>query len=139
MKLYNLIFLSTIFYSICVDKFPLDNDVITLTDFSYEKALEQYNYLMIYFYAPWCGHCKIFEPEYQKASKILKKENIYLAKIDSSNNNLSAQKYKINGYPSVLFFIKGNEPIDFDGRTSKELINWVRKKTGNAILYFSEK
>ena len=51
MKLYNLIILSTFFFSICVDKFPLDNDVITLTDFSYEKALNQYQYLMIYFYA----------------------------------------------------------------------------------------
>ena len=139
MKLYNLIFLSTIFYSICVDKFPLDNDVITLTDFSYEKALDQYNYLMIYFYAPWCAHCKHFDSEYQQAAKILAEENIYLAKIDGSTEKKVTQKYKINGYPSVLFFIKGNEPIDFDGRTSKELINWVRKKAGNAILYFSEK
>ena len=140
MKLYNLIILSTFFFSICVDKFPLDNDVITLTDFSYEKALNQYQYLMIYFYAPWCGHCKSFDPQYQKAAQVLKEENIHLAKIDGSIEKKAAQYYKINGYPSILFFIKGNKPIEFDGgRSSKEIINWARKKIGNAILYFETK
>ena len=140
MKLYNLIFLSNIIFLICVDKFPLDNDVITLTDFSYEKALNQYQYLMIYFYAPWCGHCRSFDPEYQKAAQVLKKENIHLAKIDGSTEKKAAQNFKINGYPTLIFIIKGNEPIEFDGgRSSKEIINWTRKKTGNAILYFDTK
>ena len=140
MKLYNLIILSTFFFSICVDKFPLDNDVITLTDFSYEKALNQYQYLMIYFYAPWCGHCKSFDPQYQKAAQVLKEENIHLAKIDGSIEKKAAQYYKINGYPSIVFFIKANKPIEFDGgRSSKEIINWARKKIGNAILYFDTK
>ena len=139
MKLFNLIFLSTIFYSICVDKFPLDKNVITLTDSSYQRALNQYNYLMIYFYAPWCSHCQHFDSEYEKAAKTLAEENIFLAKIDGSTEIKVTQKYKVNGYPYILFFIKGNDPVEFDGRSSRELINWVRKKTGNAILFFNDK
>ena len=140
MKFYILIFISSITFLICVDKFPLDNSVITLTDTTYEKALDQYLYLMLYFYAPWGGHCKSFTPEYEKAADILKEENIYLAKIDGSTQKKATQQFKVNGYPSIFFLIKGNEPIEFDGgRTSRELINWVRKKTGKAILYFNDK
>ena len=139
MNLYILIILSFIIKIICIENFPFDNETITLTDSSIEKAINQFENLMIYFYAPWCGHCKIFEPEYQKASKILKKENIYLAKIDSSNNNLSAQKYKINGFPTILFFKKG-VPFEFEGaRSSKELINWGRKRAGIPIQLLNSK
>ena len=140
MKLYIIIFISLITFLICVENFPLDNNVITLTDTTYEKALKQYLNLFLYFYAPWCGHCKSFTPEYEKAANILKEENIYLAKIDGSTQKKAAQQFKVNGYPSIFFLMKGNEPIEFEGgRTSRELINWVRKKTGKAILFFNEK
>jgi protein disulfide-isomerase A1 len=94
---------------------------------------------MIYFYAPWCRHCQAFEPEYQKAAGVLKKENIYLAKIDSSTDKKAAQKYKVNGYPTILFFLKG-DPIEFTGgRTQREVINWARKKIGSAIQTINER
>ena len=140
MKFYSLIILLIIIlYSKCVNQFPLDNNVITLTDSTYEKAIEQYKYLMIYFYAPWCGHCKSFSPEYHKAAKVLKEDNIHLAKIDASTDKRASQKYKINGYPSILFFIKG-EPIEFEGgRIEKEIVNWTRKKIGKAIQILEKK
>ena len=139
MNHFLLIILSLIIKIICIDKFPIDNETIILTDSTIEKAINQFENLIIYFYAPWCGHCKTFEPEYQKSSKILKKENIYLAKIDSSNNNLSAQKYKINGFPSILFF-KNGIPFEFEGaRSSRELIIWGRKKAGIPIQLLNTK
>jgi len=139
MNHFLLIILSLIIKIICIEKFPVDNETITLTDSTIEKAINQFENLIIYFYAPWCGHCKTFEPEYQKSSKILKKENIYLAKIDSSNNNLSAQKYKINGFPSILFF-KNGVPFEFVGaRSSRQLIIWARKKAGISIQVLNSK
>ena len=124
---------------ICKDKFPEENSTLILTDSTIEKAINQFDNIIIYFYASWCGHCKIFDPEYQKASLILKKEDIYLAKLDSSNNNLSTQKYKINGFPTIIFF-KSGMPYEFQGgRSSKELINWARKKAGNLLQIISTK
>ena len=139
MKLYIFIFFTTIIYSICYDNFPLDNNTIILTDSTYEKAIKQYKYLMIFFFAPWCPHCKTFEPEYQSAAADLKKDNIYLAKIDGSTDKKASQKYKVSGYPSILFFIN-QEPIEFEGgRSKKELINWIKKKIGKAVEIFNEK
>ena len=139
MKLRILIFLLFFFFFITTDEFPFDEEVIILTDSTYENAIDFYDNLMIYFYAPWCRHCQAFEPEYQKAAGVLKKENIYLAKIDSSTDKKAAQKYKVNGYPTILFFLKG-DPIEFTGgRTQREVINWARKKIGSAIQTINER
>jgi protein disulfide isomerase len=139
MKLNNFFFLSAIIHSICVDKFPLDREVITLTDSTYEKAIKQYKYLIIYFYAPWCGHCRTFDSEYEKAADTLKEDNIHLAKIDGSTEKRALQKFKVNGFPSILFFLNG-EPIEFEGaRTSRELTYWARKKIGEAFIYLNDK
>jgi protein disulfide-isomerase A1 len=138
MKLHILIFLSLFIYSVSTDKFPFDEEVIILTDSTYENAIDFYDNLMIYFYAPWCNNCQAFEPEYQKAAAVLKKENIYLAKIDSSTDKKAAQKYKVSGYPTILFFLKG-DPIEFTGRTQREVINWARKKAGSVIQNIDER
>ena len=45
---------------------------------------------VMFFYAPWCGHCKEFDPIYKKvAKKMLKNnENIVFGKMDGSSNDI---------------------------------------------------
>ena len=54
-------------------KYPKENNVIVLTDSTFRKALDEFQNLMVLFYAPWCGHCKKFHPEYEKAASSLQK------------------------------------------------------------------
>jgi len=37
--------------------------VLELTDTGLEAALNQYDHLLVDFYAPWCQHCKTLAPE----------------------------------------------------------------------------
>ena len=37
---------------------------------------------MIEFYAPWCGHCQQFKPEYEKIAAELVEHDIRIAKVD---------------------------------------------------------
>ena len=114
--------------------FPQENDVIILTDSTFDMAINQYEYLMVFFYAPWCIRCNKFHPEYEKAASILKSENLFLAKVDATVEKKLDKRFEITGFPVLKLFIRG-KPIEYSGeRNHEDLIKWIRKKTnGQAI------
>ena len=133
---YFILIIISISLSICVhddeimDSFPVENNIMILTDSTFDKALEKYDNLFIVFYAPWCGHCIKLLPELENASKILIQENIILAKVDATKEIKISRKYKINSYPTLIFF-KEKIPIKYIGpRTEKDLVDWAQKKSG---------
>ena len=129
MKILSIIFFALLAKAFCDDEFPLEKDVIILTNGTFDKAVEKYEYLLVLFYSPWCGRCKKFHPEYEKAATVLRKENLYLSKVDVSKEIKLAGKYNVQGLPAVKLFIKG-QPIEYTGgRKDWEVINWIRKKT----------
>lgn len=40
----------------CVSEFTYDGDVLVLDEGNMEEAKNSFEYLMLEFYAPWCGH-----------------------------------------------------------------------------------
>lgn len=107
---------------------------MVLTDANIDEALSTYTDLLVEFYAPWCGHCKQLAPEYAKAAKTLKNRDppIRIAKVDATENNQSASKYGVSGYPTLKFFTAGT-PSDYTGgRTEDAIVSWVLKKVGPA-------
>lgn len=80
----------------------------------------------------WCGHCKELAPHYARAARSLQsRENpIPLAKVDATAHPKLAEKYEVQGYPTIKFFING-EPIEYTGgRTDLDIVLWIDKKTG---------
>ena len=135
MKTILLIICSIMFLNHCEDEFPFDKDVIVLTDSTFDKAIQKYEYLMVYFYAPWCIRCKQFHPEYDQAASILRKENLFLAKVDATVEKQLDRRFGLKGYPIIKLFIKGEEIDYVKERKAKDVVKWMRRKTnGQSVV-----
>ena len=70
--------------------------------------------------APWCGHCKALEPEWNMAAKQLASRDppseIKLAKVDATEQQDLAGKFDVGGYPTIKFF-KNHAPNATDTYT----------------------
>lgn len=89
---------------------------------------------VIYFYAPWCGHCKKLDPVFKKVAEKLSEtnENIIFAKMDATVNDIPYMFPDLKGYPS-LFFVSAFEkfdPVEYQGdKDFKSLRDWINRHT----------
>lgn len=63
-----------------------------------------------------CGHCKRLAPEYESAATELSLASppVALAKVDATVETSLANRFGINGYPTLKVFHQGT-PYDYEG------------------------
>ena len=68
-----------------------------------------------------CGHCKQLAPEYSRAAEKLKKNEppVLLGKVDCTKESGLANRFNIQGYPTLKLF-KDGEPLDYDGERDEK-------------------
>lgn len=110
-----------------------ETHVVLLKESNFSEFIEKNKFVMVEFYAPWCGHCQALAPEYASAAAELKEEEVALAKVDAAEETELAQKFDVQGFPTLYFFVDGVHKPYPGQRTKDAIITWVKKKIGPAL------
>ncbi|KAE8672104.1 putative protein disulfide-isomerase A6 [Hibiscus syriacus] len=98
-----------------------------------EVVLDETKDVLVEFYAPWCGHCKILAPTYEKVATAFKmEEDVIIANLDADKHKDLTEKYEVTGFPTLKFFLKGNKTgEDYNGeRDLDSFVAFINKICG---------
>jgi len=83
------------------------NEPIHVTDTAFEKAVLQSTLpVVVDFWAPWCGPCKMVAPTLEKLAKEYAGQ-LVIAKVNTDENSQWAMQYGVQGIPTMLFIAGG--------------------------------
>ncbi|EFJ34965.1 hypothetical protein SELMODRAFT_142613 [Selaginella moellendorffii] len=119
-----------------IDASSESSDVLELDDSNFADEIKKHDFIVVEFYAPWCGHCKKLAPEYEKAATALKEHNIVLAKVDANEekNKKIASDYEIRGFPTLKIIRKGTVEEYKGPRDADGIVSYLKKQAGPATV-----
>ena len=104
---------------------------ITLENFETEVvAASMQTPVLVDFWAPWCGPCKMMAPQFQQAARLLE-PRVRLAKVDTEAQQALAARFGIRSIPTLALFRGGREVARQAGAMgAADIVRWVNSHTG---------
>ncbi|MCU0933560.1 MAG: thioredoxin [Thiobacillaceae bacterium] len=76
--------------------------VLELNEQNFEETILNNDFVVIDFWAPWCGPCRGFAPVYEAASE--KHEGVVFAKVNTEEQQALAAHFQIRSIPTLVIF-----------------------------------
>lgn len=78
---------------------------VDLTADTFEQTVTDNDIVLVDWWAEWCGPCKMFAPNYEKASE--KYDDVVFGKVDTEDQQALAQGAGISSIPTIMAFKEG--------------------------------
>jgi len=103
------------------------SSVVSLTSKNFDSMVksDSDSVWVIGFFATWCGHCKTYKPEFEKAAKALKGAVKFGAVYEEEKDLMV--KYGVEGFPTIKAFVPGfKSPVPFAAdRTAQGTVDFA--------------
>ena len=99
---------------------------VVLNDENFKKHVNRTDVpVVVDFWAPWCGPCKMMAPAFEKAATSLEPQ-VRLAKLNTEDEQGIAGKLNIRSIPTLVIFKNGREIARQAGAMSEnDLKSWI--------------
>lgn len=101
-------------------------NIVTDNEFA-DKILKSPTLVLVDFWAPWCGPCRLAEPVLEELSENYK-DKVLIYKINVDENQKSSTDYDVMSIPTTILFKGGSEVGRQIGFAGKEAYEELLKK-----------
>ncbi len=104
---------------------------VALTAATFGKHIQRSDIpVLVDFWAPWCGPCKMMAPQFEQAARLLE-PRVRLAKIDTEAEQQLGAQFGIRSIPTLALFSGGREIARQPGAMgAQEIVRWVQAHLG---------
>ena len=109
----------------------LDGEPLELTSETFDRHITNSDWpVLVDFWAPWCGPCRMMTPIIHSAAKELKM-SMRVAKLNTEAEGQIAARFGIRSIPTLMVFHRGKVVLQRTGGTDlASLLKWARSALG---------